>query len=85
MPKSANTEGPRDGGALAVEREQRKNIPQTSNMGRLSEAVLSQQLDRSLHDRIRERAYQLYEQHGRREGRADKDWLEAEVELLSNR
>jgi hypothetical protein len=30
---------------------------------------------------IRERAYQLWEQNGRRPGRAEEDWLEAEREL----
>ena len=30
---------------------------------------------------IRERAYQLYEQSGRRDGRALEDWLQAEAEI----
>jgi hypothetical protein len=31
--------------------------------------------------RIARRAYELYEQHGRREGHADQDWLQAEREI----
>ena len=31
---------------------------------------------------IAKRAYELYEQRGRGEGRADQDWLEAEREIL---
>lgn len=31
---------------------------------------------------IAARAYELYVQHGRREGRAHEDWLQAESELL---
>lgn len=45
---------------------------------------LFRQLDTSfdeLEDRIRFRAYQLYEQRGRRHGHALEDWLEAENEL----
>ena len=34
---------------------------------------------------IRERAYELYVQRGYRDGYAEQDWLDAELELLSNR
>ena len=34
-----------------------------------------------LEERIRVRAYELYEQRGKREGNALDDWLQAEVEL----
>ena len=34
-----------------------------------------------LQDRIRARAFQLYEQRGSHEGRDVDDWLQAEVEL----
>lgn len=37
--------------------------------------------DASLEDRIRFRAYELYEQRGRYDGFADQDWLRAEAEL----
>jgi hypothetical protein len=33
-------------------------------------------------DQIRFRAYELFEQHGRREGHDLEDWLQAEVEVL---
>ena len=36
---------------------------------------------RDLAPRIAARAYQLYEERGRRQGHADQDWLEAEQEI----
>ena len=47
--------------------------------------ILQKRLDRSLEERIRERAYELYVQRGSQDGRADLDWREAEEELLTNR
>jgi len=38
-----------------------------------------------LEERIRVRAYQLYEQRGKRHGYALDDWLEAEAELTGRR
>ena len=35
-----------------------------------------------LEQRIRARAYEIYEEHGHREGHALDDWLEAKVEVL---
>jgi Protein of unknown function (DUF2934) len=35
-----------------------------------------------LEDRVRERAYQLYEKRGRAHGQALNDWLEAKAEVL---
>jgi DUF2934 family protein len=35
-----------------------------------------------IEERIRQRAYDLYEQRGRAEGSALKDWLQAETEML---
>ena len=40
-------------------------------------------LEALLVHRIRLRAYELYEQRGRHEGRALEDWLRAEREVLS--
>ena len=34
------------------------------------------------HDRIKERAYELYESRGREPGQDEQDWLRAEQELL---
>ena len=34
---------------------------------------------------IAERAYEIYEQHGHRDGQASRDWLEAEGEILRNK
>jgi DUF2934 family protein len=41
--------------------------------------------ERSLEDRIRERAYFIYVKRGFRDGDADRDWLDAEQEILSGR
>ena len=50
--------------------------------------ALLRQLDGSSHqleERIRVRAYQLYEQRGKRNGYALDDWLQAEAELTERR
>jgi Protein of unknown function (DUF2934) len=50
--------------------------------------ALFRQLDASCDDetyRIRLRAYELYEQRGKRDGHAVEDWLQAEAELASRR
>jgi Protein of unknown function (DUF2934) len=47
---------------------------------------LFRQLDAGFDDakeRIRVRAYELYEQHGKRDGHAVDDWLQAEAELTA--
>ncbi len=38
----------------------------------------------SLHDRIRERAYELYESRGRENGKDEQDWLRAEQEIRTH-
>jgi hypothetical protein len=38
-----------------------------------------------IEERIRRRAYELYEQRGRRDGFALDDWLQAEAEVLGAR
>lgn len=48
----------------------------------LSEMSKAQPLESILEHKIRMRAYELYEEHGRREGLALMDWLEAEAEIL---
>ena len=35
-------------------------------------------------DRIRERAYELYESRGRKPGQDEQDWLRAEQEILQH-
>ena len=37
-----------------------------------------------LHDRIRERAYELYESRGREHGKDEQDWLRAEQEIRAH-
>ena len=37
-----------------------------------------------LHDRIRERAYELYESRGREHGQDEQDWLSAEQEFRTH-
>ena len=50
--------------------------------------ALSRRLDTGsyeLEERIQARAYQLYEQHGKRNGNDLGDWLQAEAELTERR
>ncbi len=37
-----------------------------------------------LHDRIKERAYELYESRGRENGNEEQDWLRAEQEIRTH-
>ncbi len=39
----------------------------------------------SSHDRIRNRAYELYESRGREPGQDEQDWLRAEQEILKRK
>lgn len=48
-------------------------------------SILDQQFNRSLEERIRERAYELYARRGYEDGRAERDWLEAELQILADR
>ena len=48
----------------------------------LSEMSRTQPMESMLEHKIRLRAYELYEQYGRREGSALRDWLQAETEIL---
>lgn len=41
--------------------------------------------DGNLEDQIRQRAYELYEQEGRQEGRDQEYWLRAEAEIRGRR
>lgn len=43
----------------------------------------SDEYAKPFHARISERAYALYEQHGREDGHALDDWLEAERQLIN--
>lgn len=43
----------------------------------------SNQHAQNFHARISERAYALYEKHGREDGHAIEDWLEAEREVIN--
>jgi hypothetical protein len=45
----------------------------------------SQEFAVDLGEQIRRRAYQLYEQRGREDGRETEDWLQAEAELAGER
>jgi hypothetical protein len=47
----------------------------TNQVGMMPDTVSS-------HDRIRNRAYELYEGRGREPGQDQKDWLRAEQEIL---
>jgi hypothetical protein len=42
-------------------------------------------LDAEIEEKIRQRPYQLYEEHGRLDGHAIEDWPMAEEEVLGSR
>lgn len=53
---------------------------------RSNENTITNQLNghcQDVHARISERAYALYEEHGREDGHALEDWLEAERQMLN--
>jgi hypothetical protein len=76
---------PEPDGVFSREREQRKQIPQTSKANNVASTVVAKTLGMNVEDQIRERAYELYLQRGSREGQAEQDWLDAEYEILANR
>ena len=47
------------------------------------EFVSSNEVTDEQREQIRRRAYELYEQRGREEGRQDEDWRQAEKEILA--
>jgi hypothetical protein len=55
--------------------------PNGSSQGSITQLILA----RTIEDQIRDRAYELYVQRGRKDGSELKDWLDAEFELLANR
>jgi hypothetical protein len=58
-------------------------IPVESRSNENTRASQSDEHSQDLHARISERAYALYEEHGRDEGHALEDWLEAERQVLN--
>jgi hypothetical protein len=76
---------PEPDSVFSHEREQRKQIPQTSKASNVASSVVAKTLGMNVEDQIRERAYELYLQRGSREGQAEQDWLDAEYEILANR
>lgn len=51
----------------------------------LTSFILELHFNRALSEKIRERAYELYVNRGRRDGLDVQDWLDAELEILSGR
>jgi hypothetical protein len=51
--------------------------PSNAGAGRLARAID--------HAQVARRAYQIYESHGRSDGRADEDWRQAEAEYATQR
>jgi hypothetical protein len=47
--------------------------------------VVIEPMERDIQHQIRERAYQLFEERGRENGHDLEDWLQAEIEMLSER
>ena len=55
----------------------------TARKGPASAASNAKAKDTGLYERIAQRAYELYEQHGRQAGYELEDWLQAEREIRS--
>ncbi len=72
-----NTNGINDPHLRLVE----KRMAETEEKSLASEISSSDDLE----DRIRARAYELYEQRGKEDGHALEDWLRAEAELTSGK
>lgn len=58
-----------------------KTEPQAVEAKRTMFAGASAASDGSVEERIRQRAYELFEQEGRQEGRDEEYWLRAEAEI----
>ena len=60
-----------------------QHAPRNPAEPRSHEYTTANQSDQPFHTRISERAYALYEQHGREDGHALDHWLEAERQVIS--
>lgn len=73
-------------GALGLEREERAKIPQmATRKNRPAAPTGDEMVGQSIDEQIRDRAYELYLERGQQDGFAERDWLDAELELLANR
>lgn len=61
--------------------ERKRTDPVLPDQGGRMIAVDPLGTNASREEKVRLRAYQLYEQRGRKEGHADEDWLEAESQI----
>jgi hypothetical protein len=75
---------PRSGIAPDLEEDEPILHPEMNSRKDLT-AAPNAAADYSCENLIRERAYELYVQRGSHDGYAEQDWLDAELELLSNR
>jgi len=75
--QSSNTAGLNQGSGRATEITSRTNEGASSRS-----AEGSRQTGPELAERIRARAYELFEQRGRQEGYHQEDWAQAEAEIL---
>jgi hypothetical protein len=66
----------------STQRVQRNPVASRSNESTVADLPNGHSQD--VHARISERAYALYEEHGREDGHALEDWLEAEQQVLNH-
>lgn len=59
----------------------KKTSPPDSTQPRKEQQSLTHRDDGSLQERIRQRAYELYEKRGRDVGRHEEDWAHAEEQI----
>jgi Protein of unknown function (DUF2934) len=70
MPRAKTTRSPK-----AKDENNVLHMPENGDKGNIDRADLEPE--------IRQRAYELYEQRGHTNGRAEQDWFEAEQQVLA--
>jgi hypothetical protein len=69
----------------ARRRAERRNTPMPPKPTSTTQLKPQNEITPELEQAISARAYELFEQRGREDGRAVDDWLQAETELTSQR
>jgi hypothetical protein len=82
QPGEAERGGGAQQSAAGVDANARPGAPEPRPNGPVGVEPMAQNRNAAeLEDRIRQRAYEIYEARGRQDGRADEDWLLAEEEI----
>jgi hypothetical protein len=63
----------------------KKTSPHNSTQPDKHQPIRLHRNDGSIQERVRQRAYELYEQRGRGDGRQEEDWAHAEEQIREER